>query len=160
MTDLNSSATSASSASAVSAAPIDTQFLESLIGYNARRAALVIIEQFLKHMAVHELRPVSFSVLSLIKHNPGITSSQLCATLGILPPNLVGLIKPLVKRTLIERRPHPHDGRAMALHLTSTGLRVMTKAERTATELELQVSDKLSTSERKNLLKLLKKVYA
>jgi DNA-binding MarR family transcriptional regulator len=139
---------------------IDTRFLESLIGYNARRAALAVIEQFLKHMAVHELRPVSFSVLSLIKHNPGITSSQLCTTLGILPPNLVGLIKPLVKRALIERRPHPHDGRAMALHLTSAGQAVMTKAERTAEELELQVTEKLSPSERKKLLQLLKKVYA
>ena len=156
MADLNSSPSAASSASAV---PIDTQFLESLIGYNARRAALVIIEQFLKHMAVHELRPVSFSVLSLIKHNPGITSSQLCTALGILPPNLVGLIKPLVKRALIERSPHPHDGRAMALHLTTTGQRVMVKAERTATALELQVTAKLSPSERKNLLQLLKKVY-
>jgi DNA-binding MarR family transcriptional regulator len=138
---------------------IDTRFLESLIGYNARRAALAVIEQFLQHMAVHELRPVSFSVLSLINHNPGITSSHLCATLGILPPNLVGLLKPLVKRSLIERRPHPHDGRAMALHLTATGQRMMTQAERTATELELQATAKLSPSERKNLLQLLKKVY-
>lgn len=140
--------------------PIDTRFLESLIGYNARRAALAVIEQFLKRMAVHDLRPVSFSVLSLIQHNPGITSSQLCTALGILPPNLVGLIKPLVKRALIERRPHPHDGRAMALHLTATGQRVMTQAERTATELELQATAKLSPSERKTLLQLLKKVYS
>lgn len=157
MTDLTSSPTAASSAPA---APIDTQFLESLIGYNARRAALAVIEQFVKHMAVHELRPVSFSVLSLVKHNPGITSSQLCTTLGILPPNLVGLIKPLVKRALIERRPHPQDGRAMALHLTPTGERVMTEAELTATALELQATAKLSPTDRKNLLHLLKKVYA
>ena len=139
---------------------IDTRFLESLIGYNARRAALAVIEQFLKQMAVHELRPVSFSVLSLVKHNPGITSSQLCTALGILPPNLVGLLKPLVKRTLIERRPHPHDGRAMALHLTSTGRALMAKAEATATELELQATANLSKSERTTLLQLLKKVYA
>ncbi len=142
------------------AEPIDTRFLESLIGYNARRAALAVIEQFLQHMAAHELRPVSFSVLSLVKHNPGITSSQLCAALGILPPNLVGLLKPLVKRALIERRPHPHDGRAMALHLTSTGRALMAKAEATAAELELQATANLSKSERTTLLQLLKKVYA
>lgn len=142
------------------AGPIDARFLESLIGYNARRAALAVIEQFLQHMATHDLRPVSFSVLSLIRHNPGITSSQLCAALGILPPNLVGLLKPLVKRALIERRPHPHDGRAMALHLTSTGRVMMTEAEVTATELELQATANLSKSERTTLLQLLKKVYA
>jgi DNA-binding MarR family transcriptional regulator len=48
----------------------------------------------------------------------------------------------------------------MALQLTTTGQRVMTQAERTATELELQATAKLSPMERKKLLQLLKKVYA
>ena len=51
---------------------VDTRFLESLLGYNARRTALVLIEPFLERMAVYDLRPVDFSVLSLITHNPGI----------------------------------------------------------------------------------------
>src|SRR5204863_5396588 len=71
---------------------VDTSFLETLIGYNARRAALAVIDVFLQRMAPYQLKPVDFSVLSLVAHNPGITSRQLCATLGILPPNLVGLV--------------------------------------------------------------------
>jgi hypothetical protein len=47
---------------------IDTRYLESLIGYNARRAAPAVIEVFLQRMAVYDLRPVDFSVLSLITH--------------------------------------------------------------------------------------------
>ncbi|MEO5669132.1 MAG: MarR family transcriptional regulator, partial [Ramlibacter sp.] len=90
---------------------VDTTYLESLIGYNARRAALAVIEVFLDRMAVYGLRPVDFSVLSLITHNPGITSRQLCSALGILPPNLVGMINALEKRELVSRRPHPRDGR-------------------------------------------------
>ncbi|HNC06725.1 MAG TPA: hypothetical protein PLS38_10540, partial [Solirubrobacterales bacterium] len=39
--------------------PIDTSFLESLLGYNARRAALTIIEAFLERMSVYGLRPVA-----------------------------------------------------------------------------------------------------
>ena len=69
-----------------SEAAVDTTFLESLLGYNARRAALTIIEVFLDRMSVYGLRPVDFSLLSLVSHNPGITSRQLCSTLGILPP--------------------------------------------------------------------------
>jgi hypothetical protein len=72
---------------------VDTRFLESLIGYNARRAALAIIEEFLERMAVYGLKPVDFSVMSVIVHNPGVTSRQLCASLNILPPNLVSLIQ-------------------------------------------------------------------
>ena len=55
---------------------VDTSYLETLIGYNARRAALSVIGLFLQRMAVYGLRPVDFSVLSLITHNPGITSRQ------------------------------------------------------------------------------------
>lgn len=138
---------------------VDSSYLEGLLGYNARRAALSVIEVFLERMAVYGLRPVDFSVLSLITHNPGITSRQLCTSLGILPPNLVGMINNLEKRDLVQRRPHPRDGRAMGLHLTVAGQKLMRDAERTATELETEVAGRLNPSEFKTLIKLLQKVY-
>jgi DNA-binding MarR family transcriptional regulator len=138
---------------------IDTSFLETLLGYNARRASLAVIEVFLERMAPFGLRPVDFSVLSLIRHNPGITSRQLCSTLGILPPNLVGMVNGLEKRELIVRRPHPRDGRAMALYLAPAGEQLMQAAEPTAARLEAEVAQRLSAAELRTLLKLLKKVY-
>ncbi|MBW8465182.1 helix-turn-helix domain-containing protein, partial [Acidovorax sp.] len=86
---------------------VDTGFLRTLVGYNARRASLAVIEVFMERMAVYRLKVVDFSVLSLVAHNPGVTSRQLCVTQGELPPNLVGLIAALERRGLIERRPHP-----------------------------------------------------
>jgi len=138
---------------------VDTSYLESLLGYNARRAALAVIEVFIERMAPYDLRPVDFSVLSLILHNPGITSRQLCASLGILPPNLVGLVNALEKRELIARKPHPRDGRAMGLHLSAAGQKLMQAAERTAAELEAQAASRLTATEQRTLLRLLKKVY-
>ena len=138
---------------------VDTSYLEGLIGYNARRAALSVIEVFLQRMAVYGLRPVDFSVLSLIRHNPGITSRQLCGTLGILPPNLVAMINVLEKREIIARQPHPTDGRALGLHLTDSGAKLMRNAERTAQQLEAEVAARLTPTEGKTLIRLLKKVY-
>lgn len=138
---------------------VDTQYLESLVGYNARRAALVIIELFLQRMAVYDLRPVDFSVVSLITHNPGITSRQLCSTLGLLPPNLVAMVNTLEKRELITRRPHPSDGRATGLHPTSAGEALMRNAEKTALDLEGEATARLTPAEHKTLIRLLKKVY-
>ena len=66
---------------------VDTSYLQTLMGYNARRAALSIIELFLERLAPYGLKPVDFSVMSTIGHNPGVTSRQLCATLNLLPPN-------------------------------------------------------------------------
>lgn len=138
---------------------IDTTYLEGLVGYNARRAALSVIEVFLERMAIYDLRPVDFSVLSLITHNPGITSRQLCSALAILPPNLVGMINTLEKRGLIARKPHPRDGRAMGLHLTSGGEKLMRDAEGTAAALEDEVASKLTPGERKTIVRLLQKIY-
>jgi len=138
---------------------LDTSYLESLVGYNARRATLVIVDAFLKHMAVYDLRPVDFSVLSLITHNPGITSRQLCSALNIQPPNLVGMVNALEKRELVMRQPHPSDGRAMGLHLTPSGKKMVRKAEKTAALIEEDATARLSASERKTLIQLLKKIY-
>ena len=138
---------------------LDTRFLESLIGYNARRAALAIIEEFLERMAVYGLKPVDFSVMSVIVHNPGVTSRQLCASLNILPPNLVSLIQSLDSRGLVERLPHPHDGRAVGLHPTKKGRTLMVQAEATASELEKNVGGKLTPNQAQTLVTLLQKIY-
>jgi DNA-binding MarR family transcriptional regulator len=138
---------------------VDTSFLESLLGYNARRAALTIIEVFLDRMSVYGLRPVDFSLLSLVSHNPGITSRQLCAALGILPPNLVKLVADLDKRGMLQRKPHPTDGRAIGLHLTADGRKMMREAEASARDLEDRVASPLTPAERDTLIALLKKIY-
>ena len=48
-----------------------TEYLETLLGYNARRAALYVIGQSAQEMAQYDLRPVDFlarcqSVLALV----------------------------------------------------------------------------------------------
>lgn len=138
---------------------VDTSYLESLLGYNARRASLAVISCFMERMAPYDLRPVDFSVLSLVAHNAGITSRQLCAALGLLPPNLVGLVAALEKRDLVLRLPHPRDGRAVGLHLTPAGERLVQAAEQTAAQLEAEAASALTAAEQKTLLRLLKKVY-
>ncbi len=138
---------------------VDTSYLETLIGYNARRAALAVIAQFLERMAVYDLKPVDFSVMSVIVHNQGVTSRQLCAALNILPPNLVGLVQSRESRGLIERLPHPHDGRAMGLHPTEKGQELMTQAEATASELEMKIGSKLTPNQVQTLVTLLQKIY-
>jgi DNA-binding MarR family transcriptional regulator len=151
-------------ASTVAVAParsdqLDTRVLEALVGYNARRAWLAVSTVFAERMAAYGLKQVDFSVLSLLAHNPGATSRQLCATLDILPPNLVSLIAAMDSRGLIERRPHPHDGRAIGLYLTPAGEALVREAERTVVELEAEASARLTARERETLIRLLQKIY-
>jgi DNA-binding MarR family transcriptional regulator len=138
---------------------LNTTYLETLLGYNARRAALAVIAVFLRQMAPFGLRPVDFSVLTLIAHNPGVTSRQICAALDILPPNLVGMVKSLQNRSLIMRKPHPTDRRAVGLHLTAEGKRLQAEAQATATMLEQKVADAITAEELATLNQLLRKIY-
>ncbi|WP_137919713.1 MarR family winged helix-turn-helix transcriptional regulator [Hydrogenophaga sp. 2FB] len=138
---------------------IDTSFLESLLGYNARRAALAVIAVFLRRMAPYGVRPVDFSVLSVVAHNPGVTSRQICSTLDILPPNLVGMVKSLQKRGLVVRKPHPNDRRAQGLHLSDAGQTLYNEAQATASSLERDVAGRLTPDELNTLIGLLRKVY-
>lgn len=138
---------------------LDARVLEAFVGYNARRAWLIVSDVFAERMAPYGLKQIDFSVLSLLAHNPGATSRQLCNTLEILPPNLVSLVSTLDSRGLIERRPHPHDGRAVGLHLTEAGEKLIREAEQTVVQLEADASARLTARERETLIRLLQKIY-
>ena len=138
---------------------LDCSLLESLVGYNARRAWLAIAQLFGEQMADYGLKQVDFSVLSLLAHNPGATSRQLCTALNVLPPNMVSLIATMEQRGWIERRPHLSDGRAIGLHLTLQGRALIGEAETVVSQLEGDASQRLSPRERETLIRLLQKIY-
>lgn len=158
-TKKTSATTEAPAAPSARSERLDARVLEGLVGYNARRAWLIVSTVFADRMAPYGLKQIDFSVLSLLAHNPGATSRQLCNTLDILPPNLVNLVAALDSRGLIERRPHPHDGRAVGLHLTPAGETLIREAEQAVVQLETEASSRLSTRERETLIKLLQKIY-
>lgn len=151
--------TSAAEPTSARTEALDARVLENLVGYNVRRGWLVVAAVFAERMAAYGLKQVDFSVLSLLAHNPGATSRQLCATLEILPPNLVSLIAAMDSRGLVERRPHPRDGRAIGLYLTAAGKKLVREAEAAVVQLELDASAALSTAERATLISLLQKLY-
>ena len=138
---------------------VNTRFLDSLIGYNARRAALAIIGRVLPRLAPYGLRVVDFSVLTVIAHNPGITSRQVCAALDILPPNLVGLLRSLEERGWVEKREHPSDRRAQGLYVTGVGAEIQARAQHEVAAVEHSPLSNLDVQERATLIRLLRKVY-
>ena len=136
-----------------------TAYLETLTGYNASRASHTMVSHFMRGVRAFDLRTVDFSVLSVMAHQPGVTSRQLCQLLNVLPPNMVVLLRDLDKRGLIERTPHPTDGRAMGLSLSASGKALMKKAEKAASDADAQGTAHLSPAERKTLTRLLQKIY-
>ena len=71
---------------ASAATALDQSLLLSLVGYNCRRAYITIMPLFEKRMAKFELRPVDFTVLSLLKANPNINQKRLSQEINVSPP--------------------------------------------------------------------------
>jgi len=142
------------------APPHAPDVLGALVGYNCRRAYLAVIEHSMKHMSAHALRPASFSVLSLVRREPGLNSRQISKALGVHPPNLVPIIGALEARKLIERRPDPSDARSLGLHPTAEGNRLAVRLERQLMRAERQATSMLSDAERRTLIALLRRIWA
>ncbi|OYO27540.1 MarR family winged helix-turn-helix transcriptional regulator [Janthinobacterium sp. PC23-8] len=138
---------------------LDQKVLQSLVGYNCRRAYLRILPTFEKRMAKYQLRPADFSVLSLLKANPNINQKRLSEAVNVSPPNLATLLDKLQQRGLLQRQRSPLDRRSQTLVLTTAGLTMCTRAEKTASELEAEATAALTDGERAQLITLLQKIY-
>lgn len=137
---------------------LDQSLLLSLVGYNCKRAYLHIKPMFDKRMAKYDLRPVEFTVLSLLKANPNISQKRLSDAISVSPPNVATLLDRLEQRALLQRQRNPLDKRSQTLVLTAEGLRLCDKAEKTASELEATASNALTDAERAELIRLLQKI--
>lgn len=128
------------------------------MGYNVRRVWAALADGFAERMQVYGLRPADYPVLSLIAHNPGITSRQLAATLRVQPSNMVGIVDAFERRGLIAKHRQAMDRRALGLHATVAGRRLLRDAARTARQVEAEVASALSPEENQLLLALLQRV--
>jgi DNA-binding MarR family transcriptional regulator len=137
-----------------------TSILDGLVGYRLRRASNRMLSDFATTMAPLALRPVLFSMLEVVRGNPGIIQMGLGSELGIQRANLVPLINELEGRGLIERRPAPRDRRAMALFLTPDGEVLLEQADAMVREHEERMLSALTRGERNKLLELLAKIAA
>lgn len=143
-----------------SAAKLDCRFLESLVGYNARRASLRLVGVFSQAVQGHALKVVEFSMLSLIKANPGITSRHLCQCLDLLPPNAVSLVNQLIRLGYVAKQTLAHDRRATGLYMTPQGHALTEALEAQIAQAEAAYLHRLSPTEQRQLIRLLQKTYA
>lgn len=132
--------------------------LGQVLGYQLAQATVVTQAIFeAEAMAVHQLRPVDYTVLALVRHNDGITAAQLASALALTPPHLAARIEKLMRRGLVEREPHPRDRRALHLRITPDGESVVDDTTARIVAAEEQALAPLSAGERLMLRELLHK---
>lgn len=139
-------------------APLDSA-LDDLIGYALRRAQLKLFQNLIGRLSVHDLRPAQFSALAIIDQNPGLMQADLAKALAIEPPQVVPLLNKLESRALAVRVRCKPDKRSYGIFLSKTGETLLKELKQIASQSDLESTAALSSAEREELLRLLKKVY-
>lgn len=132
--------------------------LEDFVGYNLKRAYVIVDADFRRALGADGLAPRVFSALSLIVHSPGITQSDLARTLGIERSGLVAITDDLEARGLILRQPVPGDRRVQALAPTRTGTAAYQAALDAVRAHEARLLADLTPDETETLIGLLRKI--
>ncbi|WP_301117209.1 MarR family winged helix-turn-helix transcriptional regulator [Pusillimonas sp. (ex Stolz et al. 2005)] len=136
---------------------IDQGTLTQSVGYCCLQAYLEIVPNIKKQLGKLQLRPVEYTVLSLINSNPNINQKRLGQTIRVSPPNMATLLDKIQADGLIERRRNPNDRRSQILALTPKGHQLYLKAEAVATRAD--ITPTLTDDERQQLLSLLTKIF-
>lgn len=139
-------------------APLDLGPLPDLLGYALRRAQVAVFSDFIGSFAPLSLKPAQFSVLLLIRQNPGCKQSDVAEALGILRPNFVSMMDELDHRGLTQRTTSKGDRRSYALFLTPEGEALLDAAMKVVAAHEKRVTAMMSPDELQTLLRLLARI--
>jgi DNA-binding MarR family transcriptional regulator len=139
---------------------LDLGDLPDLLGYNIRRAQVVLWRDFLQVVdAGAGIRPGVFSLLMLVARNPGAAQIELARALSIDKASIVAVIHRLEKAELVERRRSTVDRRRQGLFLTPLGTRRVAQMRTRMLRHERRFLDRMSKTEARTLIRLLKRLY-
>lgn len=126
-------------------------FLLSQLGFHVAQA-------FAARLAPLGIAPNHFGLLTHLERGEGSTQQQLADALGIHRKVMVGLLDELEHRGLVERRRHPGDRRAHAIHLTAAAHELLPRARGVADQHEDEVLAALDAGERAQLIAVLQRI--
>lgn len=136
---------------------VDTSLIDSVIGYNLRRAAARQRERFRSVFEPFDIRPVQLTALSVIYFNDQISQVALGKALDMKRANVVKLLNELQERKLIERKTSTRDRRAYEVRLTNKGSKLTRELLALHEKLEANLALSLGHEDLRQLVKLLQK---
>lgn len=133
--------------------------LHHILGYQLAQASVTTTQVFNDEVGKSfELRPVEFTILTLVDENPGVSAKQLALTLAVAPPNITVWIDRLERRGLVQRERSISDRRAQHIRTTTQGSELARQALQRIVAAERLALARLSAAERAILVELLHKV--
>lgn len=127
-------------------------------GFLLSRLGRVAQQRFGELLEATGLTTRMWSALNVLEHEGPLTQHALGRLIGMDPSSMVATIDELETHGLVERRQHPTDRRAHALHVTSAGRKTLARGRAIAAEAQNELLAPLSAAERGQLHELLLRV--
>ncbi len=127
-------------------------------GFLLSRLGMVSQKRFGELLESLDLTTRMWGALNVLDHEGPLTQHALGRMIAMDPSSMVATIDELESRGLVERRRHPTDRRAHALHVTGRGRTVLERGRELAAQAQDELLAPLTTAERKQLHELLLRV--
>ncbi len=145
--------------SANMARPIDEEYvLEDQVGHLLRRANQRHAAIFFEGLNEFHLTPTQFAALVKIGDENEVSQNRLGRLTAMDPATILGVVKRLAERDLVDARPDPTDRRRSLWRLSKKGFELLRKAVPRAEEITEATLAPLARTERRTFLKLLRKL--
>lgn len=130
-------------------------FLANLLGFRIKQAYEHLLRDADKELKKDGISAQQFSILAMIKVNPGITQSRLIEHLYVTRSTCGDLVEQLTRNKLIEQT--PIDRRSFGLNLTEKGESVFSDAKKVVMRHTAKQTHHMSKDEVADLTRLLTK---
>jgi DNA-binding MarR family transcriptional regulator len=124
-------------------------------GFLLSRMGMVAMKQFTERLEPLGLTTRLWGALNVLDAEGAITQHALGTCVGSDPSSVVATVDELEAKGLVERRRHPTDRRAHALHLTEKGRETLARGRELATGAHKDLLAPLSKEEQAQLHELL-----
>jgi DNA-binding MarR family transcriptional regulator len=124
-------------------------------GFLISRMGMVAQKRFAELIDSIGLTPRMWGALNVLDAEGEITQHALCKSVGMDPSSMVSTIDELESMGLVERRRHPTDRRAHALHVTAAGRETLNRGRKLARRAQDDLLAPLNAEEREQLHSLL-----
>ncbi|ETX13026.1 hypothetical protein OCH239_14765 [Roseivivax halodurans JCM 10272] len=122
--------------------------LDEFAGHHLRLAYEASFEDFARRLGADQLKPGYFSMMSMIRNNPGIRQSELGLSIGRDKSSVAKALRQLEDMDLIRRERVEEDRRNYASYLTEKGRTTFARMEVQARE-HMAHLDRLIGAERR-----------
>jgi DNA-binding MarR family transcriptional regulator len=127
-------------------------------GFLLSRAGMIAQRRFAAQLESIGMNLRMWGALNVLDHEGEITQHALGVCVGADPSTVVATVDELEAKGLVERRRHPSDRRAHALHVTERGRETLAEGRRLAARAQQELLAPLDGEEREQLHGLLTKL--